>query len=58
MSSISFATLRLGKTSVDDIKKIDSLAFGIPKTPYSISVVCTQVPSDADKGTYTFIWLG
>lgn len=55
---MTFATLRLGKTSVDDIRLIDAQEGGILAAPMSISVVCTQVPADLVPGTYTFLWLG
>lgn len=55
---MTFATLRLGKTSVEDIKRIDAQESGILAVPVTISVVCTQVPADLLPGTYTFLWLG
>ena len=47
---MTFATLRLGKTSVDDIRLIDAQEGGILAAPMSISVVCTQVPADLVPG--------
>lgn len=55
---MTFATLRLGKTSVDDIKEIDSQHGGVITPAKDVSVVCTQVPADLTEGTYVFIWLG
>lgn len=58
MEDMRFATLRLGKTSVDEIKRMDKSSPGIVATDFNISVKCTQVPSDLNSGTYVFIWLG
>lgn len=58
MGTMSFATLRLGKTSVEDIKMLDSMQSGVLTTPYSIAVTCTQVPNDLNPGTFVVIWLG
>lgn len=58
MGTMSFATLRLGKTSVEDIKTLDSMQSGVLTTPYSIAVTCTQVPNDLNPGTFVVIWLG
>lgn len=55
---MTFATVRLGKTSVDDIRGLDSHPSGCVYPSKSISVVCTQVPIDLVVGTYAFIWLG
>lgn len=55
---MTFATLRLGKTSVEEIRKLDSQTGGIHSPAIEISVVCTQVPADLMPGAYTFIWLG
>ena len=40
----SFYTLRLGKTSVQDITRIDALTPGVQLPPFELSVVCKQVP--------------
>lgn len=53
-----FASLRLGKTSVTDIRKLVELSPGIRKDDVIISVKCTQVPQEFEVGTYVFIWLG
>ncbi len=53
-----FASLRLGKTSVEDIRKLVKLSPGIRKDDVIISVKCTQVPQEFEVGTYVFIWLG
>ena len=58
MENFVFATLRLGKTSVSDIKTLNSLPSGVLNDAYDISVTCTQVPMDLPVGAYTFIWLG
>lgn len=51
MEDMRFATLRLGKTSVDEIKRMDKSSPGIVATDFSISVKCTQVPPDLNSGT-------
>lgn len=58
MTDISFATLRLGKTSVTDIKLLNAQTGGVLNPAIEISVVCTQVPAELEIGVYTFIWLG
>ncbi len=58
MADFVFATLRLGKTSVNDIKLLNSKSGGAVQVPFSISVVCTQIPGDLEVGVYSFIWLG
>lgn len=58
MSDILCATLRLGKTSVEDIKKINRYTAGAVFPAMNISVVCTQVPQEFAVGTYVFLWLG
>lgn len=58
MSDITFATLRLGKTSVDDIKSLNAQSAGAVTPAMNISVVCTQVPVDLAAGAFVFIWLG
>lgn len=58
MADFVFATLRLGKTSVNDIKRINSKIGGAIKEKFSISVVCTQIPNDLTTGVVVFIWLG
>lgn len=55
--SIVIASLRLGKTSVDAIKYLNKYKSGILE-PFSISVVCTQVPQELCEGVYVIIWLG
>lgn len=55
--SIVIASLRLGKTSVDAIKNLNKYKSGILE-PFSISVVCTQVPQELCEGVYVIIWLG
>lgn len=58
MADFTFATLRLGKTSVEEIKRINSKTGGASTKPFPISVVCTQIPADLDAGVIVFIWLG
>ena len=58
MADFTFATLRLGKTSVEEIKRINSKTGGASTEPFPISVVCTQIPTDLDVGVIVFIWLG
>lgn len=55
---MNFATLRLGKTSVEDIRKLDALNAGAQDPPYFFKTTCTQVSSTVRPGTYVFIWLG
>lgn len=58
MSTYTFATLRLGKTSVEDIKKIDASPLGVQTSSFKIDVVCTQVPMELCVGVFVFMWLG
>ncbi len=58
MADFIFATLRLGKTSVEEIKRINSKTGGALTEPFSISVVCTQIPADLNIDVIVFIWLG
>lgn len=55
---IKFATVRLGKTSVDDIKRINSLPSGILSSPIIIPIICTQVPLELETNTIIFLWFG
>ena len=55
---MNFATLRLGKTSVEDIRKLDALNAGAQDPAYFFKTTCTQVSSAVRPGTYVFIWLG
>ena len=57
-NNCTFATLRLGKTSVADITMINTLSPGVLNPVCAISVVCTQIPQELNEGTYVFIWLG
>lgn len=56
-NSITFASIRLGKTSVAAIKHLNTQPQGLV-VPFTIEVVCTQVPQEFDKGVYVFVWLG
>lgn len=58
MSDIFCATLRLEKTSVEDIKKINQYSAGAVFPAMGISVICMQVPQEFAVGTYVFLWLG
>jgi hypothetical protein len=58
MEQFDFITLRLGKTSVPDIQKINKLPSGRPEEPMVINVTSTQVPSEVQPGNYVLIWLG
>lgn len=55
---IKFATVRLGKTSVDDIKRINSLPLGILSSPIIVPVICTQVPLELETNAIIFLWFG
>lgn len=55
---IKFATVRLGKTSVDDIKRINTLPSGILSSPIIVPVICTQVPLELETNTIIFLWFG
>lgn len=58
MAETLFATVRLGKDSVEEIKLIDSHASGVLAEPFSVSIKCTQVPQEFVPGTFVFLWLG
>lgn len=58
MMSFTLATLRLGKTSVDSITRLNAETVGVKEPPIQINVVCTQVPTDFSAGNYVVIWLG
>jgi len=58
MGQFKFATIRLGKTSVEDIKIINAKPTGIQSSTFRVDVVSTQVPSECEPGCYVFIWLG
>jgi len=53
-----FASWRLGKSSVEDIHRMNTLPLGIQKDLPRFNVKCTQVPQEFSVGTYVFIWLG
>lgn len=57
MANFEFASIRLGKTSVNDIVMLNDYVGGIVE-PFEITVVCTQIPAELKKGVYAFIWLG
>ena len=58
MGQFDFITLRLGKTSVPDINKINALPCGIVQDEIVINVTSTQVPAEVGSGYYAFVWLG
>lgn len=49
-NNCTFATLRLGKTSVTDITMINNLYAGVLNPVRAISVVCTQIPQELNEG--------
>ena len=55
---MKFATFRLGKTSVADIRTIDAAVAGVLQQPLDITVSCTQLPDAVDSDTFVFVWLG
>lgn len=55
---MKFATVRLGKTSVKDIRTLASMPQGVVADTMTIDVLCTQVPDDLSEGTIVFVWLG
>ena len=55
---MNFATVRLGKTSVEDIRLLAAMPGGIVKGAVAIDVVCTQVPLELVEDTVVFLWLG
>lgn len=58
MNKPKFATMRLGKDSVQDIRAIDSRPGGIQDPAYELTVVCKQVPRSLQPGTFAILWLG
>jgi hypothetical protein len=52
-----FAVIRLGKDSVKDIKRIDSI-HGRVTVPLELMVRCSQVPTELRVGDYAFLCLG
>ena len=58
MTSFNFITIRLGKDSIPDIKKICSSGAGVLSNVFSINVRCTQIPDNYGIGDYAFLWLG
>jgi len=56
--SFTLATLRLGKSSVNDIVKLNAVPGGQQAPPIVVDVECTQVPGDLKKGYYVILWLG
>ncbi len=58
MMSFTLATLRLGKTSVDAITRLNAETVGVKEPAIQIPVICTQVPTDFSSGHYVLIWLG
>ena len=58
MATFNFITVRLGKDSIPDIKKICSSEVGVLGRPFKINVKCTQVPENYGVNDYAFLWLG
>lgn len=58
MGNLLFATLRLGKTSVEDILKLDATASGLKNPVVPLSVTCAQVPLNYGVGRIVMIWFG
>ena len=58
MTGFELVTIRLGKSSVSDIKQIDSIPSGIVESNIRINVTSTQVPNECKEDEYAFIWLG
>ena len=58
MSKMNFITVRLGKDSVADIKKLCDAKVGVLDEKFQIMVKCTQIPDSYSFGDYAFIWLG
>lgn len=53
-----FATVRLGKDSVTEIRALVSTKAGRQEQPHMISTQCKQFPTDVDEGDFAVIWLG
>ena len=58
MALFNFITVRLGKDSIPDIKKICESEVGVLDETFTINVKCTQVPDNYGYGDYAFLWLG
>lgn len=58
MTPFNFITVRLGKDSIPDIKKICASEVGVLDNTFTINVKCTQVPDNYGDGDYAFLWLG
>ena len=58
MALFNFITVRLGKDSIPDIKKICASEVGVLDNTFTINVKCTQVPDNYGDGDYAFLWLG
>ena len=58
MAPFNFITVRLGKDSIPDIKKICESEVGVLVNTFTIDVKCTQVPDNYGDGDYAFLWLG
>lgn len=54
---MNFCIVRLGKSSVDEIKSINLLK-GVQDPWKEISITCKQVPNEVNEGTLAFVWLG
>lgn len=54
---MNFCIIRLGKDSIGDIQRIDATN-SHDFSAFSITVLCKQVPFEANSGTYCLLWLG
>ena len=52
------ASVRLGKDSTEDSKRLNQSSGGMLASPILLDVVCKQVPTDLAKGSFVIIWLG
>lgn len=54
---MNFAVVRLGKDSVEEIKRLNHQNAG-SSTPFSVPFTCTQVPEGVSIGDFVVLWLG
>ena len=58
MNVSNFITVRLGKDSINDIKRLCISELGVLRNRIEINVECTQIPDKYSPNDYAFIWLG
>ena len=58
MTNPTVASVRLGKDSTEDNRRLNSCSGGVLASPILMDVVCKQVPADLTSGSYVIIWLG